>query len=208
MAHLGEFGRELAALDVGEGGDPQPDTFSFHGHEFTVPPLMSALPRLRFAHANLTVTEVAARVDALERDAVTDEELAEAERLNLEGGRAYDVATLAYVEAVLSGEGSMPEQWARFQAVAAEVGADRGELVGVAHAVYASVSGRPRVRSSVSPSGPSTSGVGSTAGSDSTAGPATGGEPTAPAAGWSPAEAQRAALAEMMTPVAHAVSGG
>ena len=211
MAHLGEFGRELAALDVGEGSGPaEPDTFTFHGETFTVREHVSALPRMRYAHALLATQDAGRRVNAMFAAAATDEDILAARRVDGQAMTEWMAAQYRYLQDVID-----PAEWDRFEAAAVRAGADQAELVAVANGIIAAVAGRPRTRSGDSPSGPSTSGGGSTAGSVSTAGPAPSGrggdqpveETTAEqVAAWTPAQAQRAALARMMQPVAEAVT--
>ena len=208
MAHLGEFGRELAAIDAdtrGEAADP--DTFTFHGEQFVIPAALSALPRLRYAHATLEVEALGQRVEALYSSAVTDEEREEAARVDHQGVTEWRAAVYRYARDVIGGEGTTTDQWDRFEAVVARGGVDMTELLSVVNSVVNAAAARPRMRSSVSPGGPSATGGGSTAGSDSTAGPdpATGrGGDSTEETPLTPAQRQRAGIAAMMQPVAEA----
>ncbi len=164
MAHLGEFGRELAALAADEA-PVEPDTFTFHGEPFTIRPDLSALPRMRYAHASMEIAAAGDRVQAMWDAAETDEEIAAARRADGLATAEWMAAQYRYLrEAIGDGE------WDRFEATATRVGADRQELVAVANAVMAVVAGRPPMRSSGSPGGLSSTGGGSTVASASTDG--------------------------------------
>jgi hypothetical protein len=194
----GEFGAELRAVDTKDDGPVEPDTYSFGGEIFTVPSALSALPRMRYAHACVRLDQAAERVQALVADARrleaaggADDDVAAAwettARADNEALRDWHAAVWEYVRDVID-----PTEWDRFEATAAAVGAGRDDLVRLANTVMAVVSGRPQRRSSGSQGGPSSTGGGSTDASDSTG---------------TPAERQRAAVAALMTPLDDIVSG-
>lgn len=195
----GEFGAELRALDTPDDA-AEPDTYSFGGEIFTIPQSLSALPRMRFAHACVTLDAASERVQALVADArrleASGADKADVDaaweataRADSEALRDWHAAVWRFVRDVIA-----PDEWDRFEQTAAAVGAERDDLVRLANAVMAVVAGRPHRRSSGSPGGPSSTGGGSADGSDST--------------GTTAASRQRAAVAALMTPVDDLVSGG
>lgn len=155
MASLGEFGAELAALDDQDGA-AEVDTFLFHGHEFTLPEKVSALPALRFAYHAQQVTGMDQRAVAAAQRARTGPQRAEAARLAGEVELAANAGLYAYLRDML------PGQWDRFEEVAAEAGASDTELLDVAQKIMQAVAARPTRRSSGSPGGPSPTGPTST----------------------------------------------
>jgi hypothetical protein len=159
MASLGEFGAELAAVD----GADDPDTFLFHGHEFALPGKISSLPALRFAFNAKQVIAAEAQANAAYQRARTPEARAAAERQMAEVQLIANAGLYTYLRDVLAN----PGDWERFEAVAAEFGADEEELMDVAQKIMAAVAARPTRRSSGSPAGPSSTGDGSTGGSAS-----------------------------------------
>lgn len=164
MAHLGEFGRELADLKAGDTV-PEPDVFTFHGEPFTIRPEVSALLRMEYAHATLEVEAAGQRVQAMFDAAETEDEIAAARAADGIALVRWMDAQYRYLRDVIGAD-----DWDRFRAKATEVGADRAELVAVANGVMAVVSGRPPMRSTGSPVGQSSTGGGSTADSGSTDG--------------------------------------
>ncbi len=161
MAHLGEFGRELA--DIDEPDDVEDDTFTFHGVTFTLRRSIGALPVLRYAHRAVALRDAADVVEAAMLTARTPEEIAAV--------RAEDAGILTQAKASLYeflrsviGE----EQWPEFEKVADRVAADQSELLEVSRKVTAAVAARPTRRPSGSPGGPSPSGRGSGDASPST----------------------------------------
>jgi hypothetical protein len=160
---LGEFGAELAAVDAAD----DPDTFLFHGHEFTLPAKVSSMPALRFAYNAQQVIAAEGQARAAAQRARTDEGRAEADRRMGEVQLMANAGLYTYLRDILAG----PGEWERFEAVAAEFGADEDELLEVAQKIMAAVAARPTRRSSGSPAGPSTTGDGSTGDSASTPSP-------------------------------------
>jgi hypothetical protein len=158
MAHLGEFGRELAEVDEGE----EPDTFTFHGQVFVIPASISALPALRYAWRLAEARAEGDAAAALSLRARTDAEHAEA---NARDVRAVQIVRAAVYEFLASVIG--PEQWVEFEKVAIAARASQDELMGVSGQIVAAITDRPSRRPSGSPGGPSTSGAGSAAGSPS-----------------------------------------
>jgi hypothetical protein len=154
MASLGEFGAELATLD----GDGQPDTFLFHGHEFALPAKVSSLPALRFAYNAKQVVAAEAQARAAAQRARTPEARAAADRQWGEVELMANAGLYTYLRDVITN----PGDWERFEAAAAEFGADEEELMTVAQKIMAAVAARPTRRSSGSPAGPSSTGPGST----------------------------------------------
>lgn len=198
MPFHGEFGAELRALDTPDTA-AEPDTYTFAGEVFTIPASLSALPRMRFAHACVTLDASAERVQALVADARRLEAAGASKadvdaaweataRADNEALRDWHAAVWRFVRDVID-----PTEWDRFEAAAGAVGAERDDLVRLANTVMAVVAGRPHRRSSGSPAGLSSTGGGLTDGSDSTSGSA--------------ASRQRAAVAAIMTPVDELLSG-
>lgn len=109
--------------------DVEPDQFRFCGELFRVADHVGALPLMRFA------------------DAITAD-YGNSTRRELEG--------LAALNQLLR-DCLHPEDWSRFQQVAAEQRAGLEDLMPIARGVYAVVSGRPTRRPSVSAGGPSNS---------------------------------------------------
>lgn len=190
MAYLGEFGAEVAALDM----DAVPDTFSFHGEEFHLPAGISSLPILRFAYDAKRVGLEQTEAEAASRKAVTDAERdAAASRLAL-----VEMDSLSALYEYL--RGMLPDQWERFSQVAERVGAGTDELLALANKLMEAVAARPTRPFSTSPAGPSSPGVGSTDGADSQE-PVT----SAPLPPLTSRELQRAEQLRDMVPVAEAV---
>lgn len=160
MANLGEFGAELAAVDDDADG---PDTFLFHGHEFTLPQRVSSLPALRFAYNAQQVTAMEERATAAGQRARTPDQRAAAARLMAEVELVANAGLYAYLRNMLPGD-----QWETFGDVAAEAGATEQELLDVATKIMEAVAARPTRRSSGSPGGPSPTGLTSTDDSAST----------------------------------------
>lgn len=154
MADLGEFGAELAAVEEGEDG---PDTFLFHGHEFTLPARVSSLPALRFAYNAKQVIAAEDQARAAMQRARTPQAREAAARQMAEVQLTANAGLYTYLRDVFAG----PGEWERFEAVAAEFGAYEDELMDVATKIMAAVAARPTRRSSGSPAGPSTTGDGS-----------------------------------------------
>jgi hypothetical protein len=161
MADLGEFGAELAAVDA----DDTPDTFRFHGHEFALPARVSSLPALRYAYNAQQVTAMEARARAAAQRARTDEARAAARQAMAEVELAANAGLYQYLRDVL------PNEWERFETVAAEFGVDDVELLDVAQKIMSAVAARPTRRSSGSPAGPSPTGATSPDGSASPSSP-------------------------------------
>jgi hypothetical protein len=159
MANLGDFGAELAAVDATD----EPDTFLFHGHEFALPAKVSSLPALRFAYNAKQVVAAEAQARAAAQRARTPEAKAAADRQWGEVELMANAGLYTYLRDVIT----TPGDWERFEAVAAEFGADEEELMTVAQKIMAAVAARPTRRSSASPDGPSSTGPGSTGGSAS-----------------------------------------
>jgi hypothetical protein len=170
VVQLGEFGAELAAADD-DAAAAEPDTFLFHGHEFTLPEKVSALPMLRYAWNVQQVVAGSERADAATQRARTARQREAAATLAAETELAANAGLYEYLRDLL------PGQWERFSAVAAEHAADDTELLLVAQKIMTAVAARPTRRSSGSPAGPSPTGPGSTGGSDSPASPGLGGLP-------------------------------
>jgi hypothetical protein len=158
MAGLGEFGAELAVVD---GDDDGPDTFTFHGHEFTLPEKVSSLPMLRYAYDTQQVVALEERAQGAAARARTEEQRAAAGQQMAEVQLAANAALYAFLRDML------PGQWDRFERVAAQHGVDEQELLDVAAKIMAAVAARPTRRSSGSPAGPSTTGGTSTGDYDS-----------------------------------------
>jgi hypothetical protein len=154
MASLGEFGAELDAIDEEDG---ELDTFLFHGHEFTVPAKVSSLPALRFAYNAKQVIAAEDQAAAAMQRARTAAERERAARLMAEVQLTANAGLYTYLRDILA----TPGEWERFEAVAAEFGAEEAELMDVATKIMAAVAARPTRRSSGSPAGPSTIGDGS-----------------------------------------------
>jgi len=192
MAYLGEFGAEVAAVDM----DAVPDTFSFHGEEFHLPAGISALPILRFAYDAKRLGAEQKEAEAAERKAITP---AEREAAAARLGTVEMEGSAALYEYL---RGMLPDQWERFSAVAERVGASTDELLALANKLMEAVTARPTRLPSTSPAGPSSPGGGSTAGAASPA-PASASTP-----GLSERELQRAEHLRDMVPVAEAVRSG
>lgn len=183
MAHLGEFGRELAELDT-DTPAVEDDTFTFHGVTFTVRRSIGAMPLLRYSWRAIQAQDVAEQVDTAMAAARTDEERAAAQSM-LRGLVVQQRASVfEYLRSVIG-----DEQWPEFERVADAVAATEDELLGVSRAVIAAVAARPTRRPSGSPGGPSPSGGGSVGASSSTgtAPQAPGPAGSAPPWGSSPA---------------------
>lgn len=186
MGHLiGSFGREV---DVDE---LEPDWFTFHGEQFTVPARVSALPIMRFAWATNAADGRSNTADSRLRRAVTEDERTRAKAEKA----AAEMDALGALHVFLRdtiGE----HQWESFERLARIHGDDIDEIMRVAQAIYATVVDRPTSRPSDSADGPSTSGTGSPVGSVSQ-------EPTA--GPTSSAAAARAEIHGLLTPVADAI---
>lgn len=184
MAHLGEFSDATGAEWTGV----EPDTFDFHGVEFSLPARLSQLPLTRFAWDLRRLDRVVNDAKAVQaraergspqwRDASAAESGAELDQL---------AAIYAFLKAMLPGP-----QWDRFEQVAEAHGAELDELFNVAMRIYEAVADRPTRRPGDSSAGPSTDVTPSTAASPS-AGAQTGAQ--------TPAERQRAALMAGAIPV-------
>lgn len=193
MADLGEFGAEVAELS----GDP--DTFTFHGHRFTLPVAMSSLPILRFAWRSKVLAQANEQAQAATYRARTDDARIEARRRAAETDTDAMAALYEFLAAMLPGG-----QWEKFSDVAIEVGAGEDELLDVANRIMAAVAARPTTRSSGSPDGPSSSGPTSTGRSDSTPPPpppAAEPVPDYPVPAITALEAAREELDQTMVPV-------
>lgn len=160
MAHLGEFGRELAELDTATPDEG--DTFTFHGVTFTLPRDIGAMPLMRYSWR---VTEIRREADAAVAAlaaARTDEERAAALDADTRVSHRPRAALYEYIRACI-GE----SQWPEFERVAIAAASDQSELMEVARRITAEVSARPTRRPSASAGGPSGTGGGSLAASPS-----------------------------------------
>jgi hypothetical protein len=200
VASLGEFGR----LVIDDAPEPiEPDTFTFHGHEFLIPDSLSMLPTMRFAWQQKVHTQREKQTGrALERAqlrlAAADARDRAAAQKAVEDAQAEQVqANLDMLAELYSYvRSSMPDEddWETFYEIAVSVRADMEELLGVAGQILSTVTGRPTSRPSESSDGPSRSGAGSTGSYDSpapTGGPARTMRRELPAPPWDDVPTQR-----------------
>ena len=195
MAYLGEFGAEVAALDM----DAVPDTWSFHGEEFHLPSGISALPIVRFAWNAKRLKLAQDQAEAAEKKAITPAEREAAAALL---GQVEMDSQSALYEFL---RGMLPDQWDRFSEVAERAGADMDELLAVANKLMAAVAGRPTRPSVPSPGGPPRNGHGLTVDAVS---PARTSEQTQPLPVLTERDLQRAEHLRGMVPVGEAVRSG
>jgi len=207
-ASLGEFGAELAVIDEPDG----PDTFLFHGHEFTLPQKVSSLPALRFAYNAQRVVAAEEQAHAKLQRARSEDAKDSAVRGMAEVQLMANAGLYQYLRDMLA----EPAEWDRFEQVAAQHGADDDELLAVATKIMAAVAARPTRRSSGSPPGPSPTGDGSTDASEppapgppytgpvAVAGTTEPADPDEPPTGPSPLELARAEIRAQSEPVTKA----
>jgi hypothetical protein len=176
VAHLGEFGRELAELDTTTPADD--DTFTFHGVTFTIPNDIGDMPLLRYSWRAMQARDAYEAADAAAAAARTDAERDEAETMYRGLIVQQRASVFEYLRSVI-GE----PQWPEFERVAERHAATQDELLGVSRQVIAAVAARPTRRPSGSAGGPSASGGGSADASPSTPSPPPGPGPEADSAG-------------------------
>lgn len=165
MARLGEFGREELPPEQEQYVAPEPEVFTFHGEEFTLPAAISSLPLLRFAAEARALDSETRKLQRAKGRARTDDDRQrnlewEAELTMREQAGLYD-----YLRAMLT-----EAEWERFSEVAQSVAADVSELMGVANRIIAAVTSRPTRRPGASSAGPLTTTTGSPASSPSPGG--------------------------------------
>ncbi len=161
MAHLGEFGRELAELDT-DTPAVEDDTFTFHGVTFRLRASIGAMPLMRYSWRVGEIARQADAATAMAAAARTDEERAEAAAADSRVFHLPRAALYEYIRACI-GE----EQWPEFERVAIAAAVDQAELMEVARRITAEVSARPTRRPSASAGGPPGNGDGSQAASPS-----------------------------------------
>ena len=150
MAVIGSFGRDLAVAE-------DPDTFLWHGEEFTVPPNVSAMPVLAFAASMKVSQDQIERAGRNMRHARSDDEKDRLSDVQRQGEMTQMAAVHQFMHDTIG-----PDQFARFTELAQMYGDGLEETMRVVQAIYSTlIDERPTQRSTGSSGGPSTSGPGS-----------------------------------------------
>jgi hypothetical protein len=152
MASLGDFTPEIRTDVVAD-----PDTFTFCGEEFELPPTSGAGSFLQFAFKMKLAQEQGERGESAEKRARTDEGRAAARVEKSQSDMNAMSAVYSLLTSVL-GESQMD----RLARAIDRSGVPIDQVFGLVNQIEAAVSARPTKRSSDSSAGPSTTGESST----------------------------------------------